>query len=418
MLNHKIARKINQRIYYGWVIVFMAAISLMFSAPGQTYSVSTFINSYISDFQFSRTLISTYYSVATTLSGLLIVLVGKAVDKHGQRKMTVIVAFLFAIVCMINSTISNMWMIFISFFFLRYLGQGSLTLIPSSLIPQWFEKRRALAISLANFGGIAANMLVPVLNVWLIANYSWQFTWRIWSVGLAILMVPLAFFFIVNKPEDIELLPDNAKSNKDIQSELLKMEKASWQLHEAIKTRVLWFVGIISMISPMIGTGMMFHFFSIMAGKGLNDTASSFVIGLIALPGLIMPIIAGLVIDRFRSKYIITITLLIVAIDLLFILLVHNTISAAIFMLVYGLATNVQGVTLSVIWPKYFGRKYLGSIRGAATVFMVIGSALGPIPFGMAYDLTGSYNLAFILMSVLAFTGMILAISIHKPSKQ
>ena len=414
-MNIKISKYLNQKFYYGWMIILIAGLSVFFSAPGQSYSISTFMISYTSDFGLSKTLISSIYSIATICSGLLLVFMGKAVDKYGQRKMTVIVGIALAIVCFFNSYISNIVMIAISFFLLRYLGQGSLTLIPNSLTPQWFDKRRALSISLMNLGGMIANLTVPVVNVYLIKLYSWQYVWKLWSLAVMIFFVPLAFMLIVNKPEDIGTLPDNEQATDETDPSI-KAENA-WTLHEAIKTKEFWFVGIISMIVPMITTGLVLHFFSIMELKGISETQASFVIGLIALPGFIMPIVSGLIIDRFRSKHIITFTLICMALTLLLFMNVNSVITAVIFMLLYGLVTNIQSVTISVIWPRYFGRKYLGSIRGAATIFMVIGSALGPIPFGLSYDLTGGYRAVLIVMMVITVLSMAMAVSIQKPIK-
>lgn len=419
MTNKRMANTINNRFYYGWVIILMAAISIFFSAPGQTYSISTFIDSYIEDFNYSRTLISSIYSIATVISGSLLVFMGKAVDRYGQRRMLIITGTMLAIACIFNSFIGNIGMIFIGFFILRYFGQGSLTLIPGSLVPQWFERKRALSISLYTYGNILANIIVPPFNVWMISRLGWPVAWRIWSILLMLVFVPLMAVFIINKPEDIGLLPDNRKTQTDeeLRNELDKMEKDSWTLNGALKTKEFWFIGIISMIAPMITTGLMFHFFSIMSLKGVGDTAASFVIGLIALPGFIMPLLASLIIDKVQPKYLMSITLSTIVLDLLFLLIVKSTLTASIFMLIYGLANSFQSVTLNVIWVKYFGRKHLGSIRGAATVFMVIGSALGPLPFGLSYDLTNGYNAVLILMAIATSIGIIMSLSIKKPIK-
>lgn len=419
MINQKIAKKINNNVYYGWVIIILSALSLFFASPGQTYSISAFINSYITEFGYSRTLISSIYSTATVISGFLIVFMGRAVDKHGQRNMFVVAGFMLGVACLFNSFIVNIPMIFVGFFMLRYFGQGSLSLIPGSLVPQWFEKKRALAISLYALGNMFANMFVPAANVWFINRFGWQLAWRGWSALLILLFVPLMWLLVVNRPENIGLLPDNqeVKHEDDLNKELEKMTKESWTLKEAMKTKEFWFIGIISMIIPMVSTGLMFHFFSIMQLQGVHETAASFVIGLVALPGFIMPLVASLIIDKARSKYVIIATLSVMALDLLFMLKVSTSFTAAAFMLIYGLAISIQGVTLGVIWVRYFGRLYLGSIRGASTVFMVVGSALGPIPFGLSYDMTGSYKAVFILMAIISMCGIILALSIKKPKK-
>ena len=92
-------------------------------------------------------------------------------------------------------------------------------------------------------------------------------------------------------------------------------------------------------------------------------------------------------------------------------------VTALIFILFYGFAVAVQSLTTNVIWPNYFGRKHLGTIRGAATFFMVIGSALGPLPFGLSVDYTGDYNLAIIGMIIFTTTALILSALIDKPVK-
>lgn len=420
MFRYKLAHKINKVFFYGWLIVFVSALATFFSSPGQTYSISAFINSYIEEFGYSRTLISTIYSVATIISGSLLVFVGKAVDRFGQRTMLMVVGSMLAVACFFNSFIVNLPMIFIGFFMLRYFGQGSLTLIPGSLVPQWFDKHKALALSLLTMGTIFGNLIAPRLNVFMIGSMGWQGAWRIWSLSLIILFLPIVYIFVVNKPEDIKLLPDNTpvKSDQDIEDEMAEVERTSFTLSGALRTKEFWLVGVISMIAPMISTGMMFHFYSIMSEKGFADEQAAIVIGFVALPGFIMPIIAGIIIDRYRSRLILSFTLSMIVLDLIFFTFVDSLVMAGAFMLIYGFFTNIYGVTLNVIWVKYFGRLHLGAIRGAATVFVVIGSAFGTVPFGLSYDLTGSYVRAFQLMALLTLLSVFFSLFIRKPKRK
>ncbi|ERJ12888.1 MFS transporter [Haloplasma contractile] len=412
--------KINNRNKnYGWVIIMLAATSFFFSAPGQSYSISIFMEIYIEKFNLSSTELSSYYSIATILSGSLLWIMGRNVDRFGQRKMFVIAGVMLAVATLFNSFNTNIVMIFIGFFMLRYFGQGSLTLIPNSLVPQWYEKHRSFAISIAICGGLVASLVVPILNVWLIDLVGWRMAWRVWSLALVLVFVPLMWKFVINKPEEIGALPDGRTTvtEDELKVELQAMEKESWELGEAMRTKEFWFIGIISMLVPMISTGLAIHNYSIMELRGMNKEQSAVILGLIAIPGFFIPFIARLVIDRFKPKYLVIISLLIMAIDMLYMLRVNSFWSAAIFILIYGFAMRIQATTISVIWPKYFGRKYLGSIRGAATVFMVIGSALGPIPFSLSLDLTGNYRMIFIIMASICIVSVLLALSVTNPKK-
>ena len=419
-MNKSFALRINKYFYYGWVILFVSAIGYFFSSAGQTYSISVFIDSYITDFGFTRTTISSVYSIATVISGLSMILVGNTVDRFGARTMLILVGVLLSLAAFFNSMITSIPTLFIGFFLLRLLGQGSMTLIPGALVPQWFEKKRALSFSLLSLGTILGNLIVPSINHYLINQLGWRSTWHIWGIAILVFFIPIAYVFIFNKPEDLELLPDNVRAvdHTDVMENIKTIERESFNLAQAVRTKEFWFIGIISMLFPMLSTGMMFHFFSIMSTKGIDDASTSLIMGLIAIPGFFIPFIAGTVIDRFNPKFILVYALLLVVFDLLFMNIVSSAILAAIFILIYGFSNSITSVTLNVIWTNFFGRLHLGSIRGAATIFSVVGSALGTLPFGLSFDMTGRYDFVFNAMAIVTLLSVVMSLYIVKPQKK
>lgn len=413
--------KINKYFYYGWIIVLMSALAQFMSAPGQTYSISVFIRTYQKEFAYSSTLMSTAYSIATIMSGLLLIFMGKAIDKFGQRKMIIIVGILLAFTAFYNSFASSIIMISFGFFMLRYFGQGSMTLIPNSLIPQWFQKKRALAFSLSGIGNLLAMLIVPTINLWMISEFGWQSAWRIWSIVLIVVFIPLAYIFIGNQPEDYGLTVENEAHEDDHAKHLAyeKMIKESFTLKEALRTKTFWFAGFIAMLPSMFTTGLTFHFFNIMSLRSLSAEQSAVIIGLLAFPAFFIPFIAKSVIDRFPVKYVLSLTTFMIILSMVFLMFgVFGSVTAILFILFYGLSIAIQSVTMSVLWPDYFGRKNLGSIRSAATVFMVLGSALGPLPFGLSFDLTGEYTVALMGNIVFAAVALALSMFISKPKRQ
>ena len=76
---------LSNKLYYGWFIALFAAIGLFFWGPGQTFSVSIFINAYIEEFGWSRSLVSTYYSLATLAAGFTLPFIGRIVNRKGYR---------------------------------------------------------------------------------------------------------------------------------------------------------------------------------------------------------------------------------------------------------------------------------------------------------------------------------------------
>ncbi len=417
---YALAQKISKKFYYGWVMVFVSAMGLFFSAPGQTYSISVFRNIYSSEFGYSSSLLSAGYMGATILSGALLVFMGKAVDRFGQRRMMMVVGFMLALTAFYNSYVSNIVMIFIGFFLLRYFGQGSMSLIPHSLVPQWFDKKRAFAISIENFGALIATMSVPAFNYWLIELVGWQNAWRVWGFALLIIFIPVVFMTVINKPEDIGLEIDGETNGKEaIKEAEERLERESFTLHETLRTKEFWIIGLMSIIIPMFSTGVTFHFFDMMALRGVDNQSASFIIGLIAPPAFLMPFVARALIDRYKPKYIFLGTQIMIFLSMVWLaFFVNSALTATAFILFYGTGVAVQVVTLNTIWPTYFGRKYLGSIRGAAQIFMVVATGVGPLPLALSYDLTGTFNYAIYGMMGLTIFAMTMALSIRKPIKK
>jgi MFS family permease len=414
-----LVKRINRTVYYGWIIVLLSAFALFFSSPGQTYSINVFAKIYEEELGFSKTLITTGYSVATIISGTLLIFMGRLIDRFGHRLMMPLVIFLLALTTLFSSYVTTLAMIYLSFFFLRFFGQGSLTLMPNSLVPQWFMKKRALAISLMTLGAFVGTLFVPALNLYLIGLFGWRNVWRLWGLVLLVVMFPLAVLFTFNRPEDVGLSIDNEVSLLSKEEAYAALEKESWTVKEALKTRSFWFVGLIGMIAPMFTTGVTFHFYAIMESRSVSPETAAWIIGFIAFPTLIMPFLAHVFIERFKPRQIFFLTQSMFVVSMLFLLFfVRNEFLAFAFILFYGLFVALQAVTMNVVWPLYFGRKYLGSIRGAATVFMVVGSALGPLPFGLSFDLFGSFNPALIVMIALTIGTNVMALFIHKPEKK
>jgi cyanate permease len=89
------------------------------------------------------------------------------------------------------------------------------------------------------------------------------------------------------------------------------------------------------------------------------------------------------------------------ALGLLVLLIWHSQMGAALYAALRGASVGLWLVSVDVAWPTWFGRKHVGAIRGAGTALSLAGAALGPLPFGIVKDATGSYDLALAAMIAL-----------------
>ncbi|WP_406945406.1 MFS transporter [Halobacillus sp. SY10] len=416
-MNNNRGQPIHTPFYYGWVVVMVAGLSVFFSGPGQTYSISIFIDYYIEDFEYSRSLVSGIYSAATLLAGITLFMMGRLIDRFGQRAMMVTIGSCLALALFWNAFLLGPIMMFFGFFMIRLFGQGSMTLIPNTLVPQWFIRKRGRALSIMAIGGFASSALLPPLNTWLIESFGWRMTWGLWGSALLILFVPLAFFFVRNKPEHIGEVPDGTP--KPVKGESVnpnvEVNEKSWTLKEAMATRAFWFILFCVIVPALVNTAITFHMVSIMDLRGLDTGVAAMVLTLMAVIGFPVTFVSGYLVDRFKVHYILAITFFGHIFTLVILLFTNSWWMAVAFGVFWGFVNGFERIVLNIVWPNYFGREHLGSIKGLSQTVMVVGSALGPLPFGLFFDWLGGYQEVILLTILFPVTAGILALLSSQP---
>ncbi len=414
----KRTRKWRPPFFYGWVMVFMGGLGIFFSGPGQTYSVSVFIDSYIAEFGWSRSFVSALYSGGTVLAGFLLFYIGRLIDRFGHRKMMPVIAGILSLACIWMSIVIHPLMLFFGFFLVRLFGQGSMTLVSTTLIPQWFEKKRGRALSFAVLGGVASSAILPPLNSWIIHNYDWRLGWQSWAVLLLFVMVPLAIVLVRNRPEDIRQLTDGEPHHGRGKEISANNEERSITLEMARKGLTFWLLLFCVFVPAMVNTGLIFHHVSIMDQRGIDPLLAATILGLQALFALPFNFLAGFLLDRYPPRFIFALTFLGQVLSMLWIALIVGPGTAVFYGILRGIVQGFERMSINVIWPAYYGRKFLGSIQGASMTMMVIGSAFGPLPFGVWFDNFGSYTGVIILMMVFSLLAALASFLARPPVKE
>ncbi|NJP38032.1 MFS transporter [Alkalicoccus luteus] len=394
--------------YYGWVIVMMSAAAVFLSGPGQTYSVSIFIDAYIEEFGWSRSLVSALYAGATLLSGTLMIWFGSLIDRFGQRKASISAAVLLGLACLFNSLLLGPVMLFFGFFFIRLFGQGLMEMVPNTLVPRWFSAKRGKAFALMEVGGFLSAAVLPPLNVWLIAGAGWQGAWQIWGAILLVCYLPLVILFVRNAPGDYGLQVDGL-SWKESERAGNAIADAGLTLQQALRSPSFWAVIFCIAVPAMVNTGLTFHMVSILGEQGLTRGEASFVLSLVALTAFPLSFLAGAVLDRFPLPTVFALTFLTEASAVLVLLAGEGYTSAVLFGLLRGTAAGFGTICLALIIPNFFGTAHLGSLKGVGVTATVTASAIGPLPFGLAFDQFGSYNEILLLMLVFPLTASFVA---------
>jgi MFS family permease len=410
-------------IYYGWVIMAAGTLGMIMTSPGQTYTESIFIDHLINDLAISRTLISSLYAFGTLVGGFSLPFWGKLTDRHGARKMVTIISVLFGLACIYMGFVQNAFMVGLGFLLVRMLGQGSLGLVSQTVINQWWSRKRGmimgisgLLMSLLGMGGF------PNLVHWLISIFDWRVAYIILGMGILVIMAPIGLIFFRNRPEDYELLPDgiqNSKSGEDSNPSIINNDdiEENWTLKEAVHTRVFWIVSISLSLFTLLVTGLTFHLVSIFASQGIDPSMAATVFLPIAITAAGANFLSGYLSDHIPLQYLLAAGQFFQAVTLIVVLGIHNSLTVIIFGIILGIASGIPRAMGTVVWPAFYGRQHLGSIYGFTSAMMVIGAALGPLPFGFVFDRFGSYHPVLWTFAAISILFGVVGLFVRKPSK-
>ena len=409
-------------IFYGWIIMLIGTLGMIMSSPGQTYVVSIFIESFITDLGISRSLVSMLYTLGTLVGSFVLPIVGYQIDRHGARLIVMLITALFGFACIYMGYVQNAFMLGLGFIALRMLGQGSLGLVCTNIINQWWVRRRGMVMGISGMAGSLISLGgFPNLVNWLIPTYGWKPTYILLGIILTFVMAPVAFIFFRNQPEDYGLQPDGGESKtfrfRKRKQVTAKLTEVNWTLGEAMRTSVFWIlVASLSAIS-MLSTGLFFHMVSIFTDNGLTRNLAAAVFVPIAVTTAVVNWGSGLLVDRVPVRILLAIGLFFQALSLLMARSLSGTELALVFGIVLGISSGLIRILGSVVWAMYFGRRHLGSITGLTSMITITGSALGPMPLGIGRDLLGSYNLALMISAFIPILLGILGLFIADPAR-
>lgn len=378
--------------FYGWVVWLVALIGAICSSPGQSFSVSLFMDFFIEDFGLDRTTVSGLYGAGTFVASLGLTWVGRRIDAMGNRRVGVVIGLLFALVLAICSLINGPVMLFFAFAGMRGLGQGALTLVSTTAVANWFRQHRGrmmalLALAFALFQGLYVNLLRLLLE-----TTAWRSVFIVLGVAVIALVVPAFGLLMRSRPEPYGLMPDNAAGGGNESAADEGDCEDNWRLKEALRTPILW-VFIAARILPSAwGTGLILHQVSIFAVLDHSAQVATETFAMISLFAAGSALLAGYLIDRIKPSYVAALQMLALLCSCALAMTMREASQLIAYALAFGLGMGIGYVFDGAVWPNLFGRQFQGEIRGFVYTSSVIGSALGPAIFGLSYDVSGGYQ--------------------------
>src|SRR5881409_3777771 len=195
------------RVFYGWVIVAVVFVTMAVGVNART-AFSLLFPPILDEFGWERGVTAGAFSFGFLVSAVLSPSLGRLMDRRGPRVVIEMGVGLMAGGLMLATLVRQPRHLYATLGVL--VGGGSICLSYTGqalFLPNWFVRRRGLAMSLAFSGvGVGSIILLPWLQS-LIGRAGWRAACWVMGILVLALLAPLNLL-LRRRPEDLGLEPD------------------------------------------------------------------------------------------------------------------------------------------------------------------------------------------------------------------
>jgi MFS family permease len=392
----------RRRFFYGWIIVAVTFVTMAIGVNART-SFSLFFPPIIDEFGWERGVTAGAFSFGFLVSAAVSPLIGRAMDRFGPRTVMELGVALMAAGLLLAPLTTQPWHLYLTIGVM--VGAGSVCLGYSGqslFLPNWFNRRRGLAMGLAFAGvGVGSITLLPWVQH-MIEQTGWRTACTAMGILVLVVLAPINLL-LRKRPQDLGLEPDGDAAPSASAKPVSNVVDANWvgidwTLRRALRTARFWWIATGYFCGLYIWYAVQVHQTKYLLDIGFSPSVAVWALGAVSLLGIPGQILLGHLSDRVGREWIwaasclgfaISFAALIALASSQTLLLVYVMVLSQ-GMLGYGLTSIMGAVVLEIFQGKHYG-----SIFGTIMLAALAGGAAGPWVTGVVHDLSGSYTIAF-----------------------
>ena len=403
--------------FFGWKIVALAFF-LDFCAVGYSFQSFPVVVLELSDeFPLSRFLATLPIPLFMIMSSLFMPFVGRMLDKGAIKSILMTGALVYGL-----SLISLYFVVsYISFMLIFTLPMalgvtmmGNISV--SKLISLWFRKYTGRALGIASVGVSFGGFIFPNLTSFLLGDLglTWREAYLLFGILIILINVPVVYLFVVNKPSDINQVPDG----EEIADNSEDASGIDWTIQDLLKDRNFWILSLVFAIQFCSMMGILSHITFFSEGAGWSPSWGAFIFSMYAWPAMFSKVFFGwLVENKIDARLAVSVAVLIQAIATLLMVFVESPEQMVVLVMIFGFGGGSALPLSNILFNQAYTNKSFGKARGAAQPFISVFQISGTLVAARMFDVFGNYELAFLTLGFILIVPIIAIWFMKKESK-
>lgn len=386
-------------MFFGWVVV-AGCFGMSVVSGAFFYARGIFLPAMADEFGGSRLEVTLAFTIAQAVGAFAAPVLGLLLDRYHPRYILLGGAIMVSAGYVLTAFAQSHLQLYLVFGLLFGAGWRSISSFATSrVLVQWFHKRRGLALSLDVAGASFAGIFVPVIAIWLMADFGWRPGFAAFALLTMVLVVPLAIFVIHRSPEDLGLQPDGDSTGGGA-VESVDDSEVEWSTGKLLKTPAFW--GVVFIFSAMfcVLQGVNMHLFGHFTNGTFSAETAGVLLAVMAALIFVGKPITGWLADRVGPKLTIGLAIVCQALGVGLFWMSGSFAVALVAVIFYGFGFSGVTPLQSMATAAIFGRRSYGRANGLMQPFMLPVALIASPLAAWIYDTTGSYAIAFLQFTV------------------
>ncbi|MFC1995603.1 MFS transporter [Chloroflexota bacterium] len=396
------------KFFYGYIIVAVAVL-IMLAMYGVSFAFGVFFNPVLTEFGWTRATTSGAFSLSVIITGLLTIVAGRLNDRFGPRIVLTVCGVLLGLGYLLMSQISFVWQLYLFYGVIIGLGMTGSWVPLVSTTARWFVKRRGMMTGLVVAGLSIGSLISPPIANKLISIYEWRISYFILG-SIVLIIIVTAAQFLRRDPEQKGLVPYGYSQSEEY---TLESMGNSLSLKEAVYHRQFWLLTAVLFSFGFLLYTIVVHIAPHAIALGISTVTAANVLATIGGISILGNIAFGGITDRIGNKRAYTICFFLISVVLFWLVPATEVWKLYLFAVIFGFARGGINAIESPLIANLFGLKSHGVIYGVINLSFTVGAAVGPFLAGFIFDVTGSYQIAFLVCAAIGIIAFVLTIALR-----
>jgi MFS family permease len=293
-------------------------------------------------------------------------------------------------------------------YFVLGLGNSAASVMPASLvINNWFYEGRGTAMGVTLSGLPVGEMTLAWLSSYMIQAYGWRAAYLALGAIVVVIVVPLVLLTVRTRPQSAGPARSVAEAARAL---------PGYEVGPALRTRSFNMLCLMFFCYGLSISVALVHEVPFLSGIGYSPARAATIWGFLLGSTLLTRPLMGYLADWIGNRAALMLSFMTYGLGMIAELGAGEPVWFGLFALCFAFTMGAPAVILPVLVCEQLGLRRYGTLLGLMNILASVGLGIGPVVAGRVFDLTRSYDGAFMVAAAVSVAAAVATLLCTAPA--